>query len=55
MASNDPRVHFGLGKIDKIDSIEVIWPSGSPRREQFEVKGVDQSIEIRQGGGKAVK
>ena len=27
-SSSDPRVHFGLGKATKIDSIEIHWPSG---------------------------
>ena len=25
---NDTRVHFGLGAASKIDSLEIIWPSG---------------------------
>ncbi len=28
LSQNDLRVHFGLGKADKIDSVEVRWPSG---------------------------
>ena len=28
-SANDPRIHFGLGDIDVIDSIEVHWPSGA--------------------------
>jgi hypothetical protein len=28
-AVSDPRAHFGLGTADKINSIEVIWPSGT--------------------------
>ncbi len=31
-AVSDPRAHFGLGSADKIDSIEVIWPSGTIQR-----------------------
>ena len=27
-SSSDPRVHFGLGKNDKIKEIEIRWPSG---------------------------
>ena len=29
LCSNDPRVHFGLGKADRIDSIQVKWPDGT--------------------------
>ena len=28
LSSNEPTVHFGLGQINKIDSIVVIWPDG---------------------------
>ncbi|NOY36385.1 MAG: CRTAC1 family protein [Chlorobi bacterium] len=28
LSTNDPRVHFGLGKNNIVDTIEVIWPSG---------------------------
>jgi hypothetical protein len=27
-SASDPRLHFGLGPCDKIDLIEVSWPSG---------------------------
>ncbi len=27
-ASQDPRMHFGLGRLDRIDRITVRWPSG---------------------------
>ena len=26
--SSDPRVHFGLGKNEKISEIQIRWPSG---------------------------
>jgi enediyne biosynthesis protein E4 len=28
-SSSDPRVHFGLGKNDKIQELEIRWPSGT--------------------------
>ncbi|HEY4358358.1 MAG TPA: CRTAC1 family protein [Acidobacteriaceae bacterium] len=28
LSQNDTRVHFGLGTATKIDSVEVLWPSG---------------------------
>lgn len=28
LSSNDPRLHFGLGRSEKVDRIEVFWPSG---------------------------
>ncbi len=29
LSQNDPRMHFGLGKAEKIDKIEIRWPSGT--------------------------
>ena len=29
LSQNDPRMHFGLGKHEKVDKIEIIWPSGT--------------------------
>ena len=51
LSSNDPRVHFGLGKSDKVDALEVLWPSGTPRRERFNVLGVDRTLVLHQGAG----
>jgi hypothetical protein len=28
-ASSDPRVHFGLGAAQQLDSLEIWWPSGT--------------------------
>jgi hypothetical protein len=28
-ASSDPRLHFGLGTTEKVDSIEIRWPGGA--------------------------
>ena len=27
-SASDPRLHFGLGNADRIDAIEITWPSG---------------------------
>jgi hypothetical protein len=27
-ASNDPRAHFGLGAVDRVDEVTVVWPDG---------------------------
>jgi hypothetical protein len=55
ISSSDPRVHFGLGKADKVDSLEVQWPSGTPRKEKFKIAGVDRVIVVEQGKGSAVQ
>jgi hypothetical protein len=49
LASNDPRVHFGLGDVTQVDILEVRWPDGN--QEVFQIKGVDQVVTIRQGEG----
>jgi hypothetical protein len=51
VSSNDPRVHFGLGSVTKVDDLEVAWPSGTPRRERFVVKEIDRDLVLRQGEG----
>lgn len=30
----DPRIHFGLGEADRIEAVEVTWPSGHVDRYQ---------------------
>jgi hypothetical protein len=53
LASNDPRAHFGLGKVDKVDSLMVAWPSG--RRERFDPPAVDRAVVVVEGDGEAVR
>jgi enediyne biosynthesis protein E4 len=53
LASNDPRVHFGLGESASVESLEIVWPSGTPRIERFQVGVVDQVLVVRQGTGTA--
>ncbi len=48
-SASDARVHFGLGAIDTVDHIEVVWPDG--RMERFAVAGVDRVLVLRQGTG----
>ncbi len=52
LSSNDPRVHFGLGESDSIESLRIDWPDGNS--ERYEVPGVDQHLMMRQGEGAAV-
>jgi hypothetical protein len=48
-SSSDPRVHFGLGNVERIDSIEVLWPDGL--RELFPAPSLDQHLVLERGGG----
>lgn len=47
MASNDPRLHFGLGKASGADAVHVLWPDGS--REQFGPFQANQVIVLSKG------
>jgi len=51
-SQNDMRVHFGLGPLTKLDSVEVRWPSGLS--ERFENAAVDRINTVKEGTGTAV-
>jgi hypothetical protein len=51
-SNNDMRVHFGLGDIAKIDSLEVRWPSGLI--ETFPGK-IDSFNELKESSGTPLK
>ncbi len=53
VSNSDMRVHFGLGKETKLDSVEVRWPSGLT--ERFDNLSVDQINTVKEGSGVAVK
>ncbi len=48
-SSSDPRVHFGLGEVESIDELEVVWSDGT--RELFLNDGVDRVLTVRRGMG----
>jgi hypothetical protein len=49
LSSNDPRMHIGLGKNKKIDSLEIKWSDGTA--ETFSNIMSDRYITILQGKG----
>jgi hypothetical protein len=49
MSASDPRIHFGLGKRSKIESLEIVWPSGQVDRVTN--VAVDQIITVKEGVG----
>ena len=51
LSSGSPYALFGLGAVDQIDAIEVLWPDGSPP-ERFAGGGVDRFVEVRKGEGR---
>jgi hypothetical protein len=49
LASNDPALHFGLGTIDKLERLQVIWPDGL---EEFFTPGeVNRLVVLQKGSG----
>jgi hypothetical protein len=48
-SASDPHLHFGLGQ-DRIDSVEVRWPSG--RIDRFAHLEADYSYRLREGAEK---
>jgi hypothetical protein len=49
MSASDPRIHFGLGKRTKIESLEITWPSGQVDR--LTNLSIDQIIAVKEGTG----
>jgi hypothetical protein len=51
-SSSDQRLHFGLGAADRIDRIEIQWPSGV--KETIQVPAVDKIYTVEEGKGLVV-
>ena len=47
LSVSDLRVHFGLGKSRRVDSLQVYWPSGQV--DQWEGLDVDRFTALREG------
>ena len=50
LCSNDPRAHFGLGRAEQVDALEVVWPDGT--MEVFPGGAVDRVVVLRKGKGR---
>jgi hypothetical protein len=48
-SSSDPRVHFGLGSAERVDSMRVRWPDGA--EESFPGVDAGRVVELRKGEG----
>jgi hypothetical protein len=49
LSQNDLRVHFGLGKADKVDVLEVRWPSGAV--DTLKNVAANQVVYVKEGQG----
>jgi hypothetical protein len=47
LSTNDPRIHFGLGRATRVDDIEVHWPSG--KVEHISPPAVDRILTLTEG------
>jgi hypothetical protein len=49
LCSNDPRAHFGLGKVRRVERILVVWPDGVS--EAFPPQDTNQVLVLKKGTG----
>jgi len=49
LSQSDMRLHFGLGSAQKVDAVEVRWPTG--KKETFAVEGINRIVALREGAG----
>ena len=52
LASNDSRLHFGLGAVKRYDEIEVLWVDGG--RERFDGGEADRVVILERGKGEVL-
>ncbi len=46
LTSSDPRPHFGLGRADRADSVEIVWPDG--KKQALDNVRANQILSVRQ-------
>jgi hypothetical protein len=51
LCSSGPRVHFGLGDVTRVESIDVVWPDG--HKEVFADVAVNRALVLKKGNGQA--
>jgi hypothetical protein len=49
LSQNDLRLHFGLGSSNKVDKLEIVWPSG--KTETLTNLPADQYYRVKEGEG----
>jgi hypothetical protein len=50
MSQSDFRLHFGVGKVETVDWIEIKWPT-TQKVERFTQVKANQILTIREGDG----
>ena len=50
LSASDTRIHLGLGDVERLDSVEVRWPSG--RIDRFRDVPADGGFRIREGASR---
>jgi len=48
-SNSDPRVHFGLGKAERVERVEIFWPDGT--KEEISAHNIDHIQKIQEGKG----
>jgi hypothetical protein len=48
LSASDPKLHFGLGRVDRVERVDIRWPGG--RRETLTAVGVDRVLVLREPG-----
>ena len=48
-SSSDQRLHFGLRTAEKVDRVEIHWPSGT--REEITIPAADRFFTVKEGKG----
>jgi enediyne biosynthesis protein E4 len=48
-SQSDLRVHFGLGKAEKVEAVEIRWPSGQV--DLIKEIGANQLVYVKEGQG----
>jgi enediyne biosynthesis protein E4 len=47
LSASDHRLHFGLGSVEKVERVDVLWPSGE--RNSYTDLAVDRGYVLREG------
>jgi enediyne biosynthesis protein E4 len=53
LSSSEPIAHFGLGTVNRVDAVEIVWPDGSHEIFDNHRKGydADRQLQLRKGDG----